>query len=86
MNTRSTLLLSLIVLSTSTTAFAHDPSEHKNDSEQPNCEALNTMDHTKMDVNDPIIQAIMEQCGTHHNHEQNHQDKSKKSAVNKSDQ
>jgi hypothetical protein len=44
-------------------AYAHDASMHKKDNvEKPKCEAMNGMDHSKMDVNDPIMQAMMKQC------------------------
>lgn len=42
--------------------LAHDPSEHKNDDAQPNCEAMKTMDHPKMDMNDPVMMAMMKKC------------------------
>jgi hypothetical protein len=50
-------------------AQAHDPKEHMKDAEDPNCAAMKTMDHSKMDMNDPVMQAMMEQCteDMHHN-------------------
>jgi hypothetical protein len=44
-------------------ANAHDASMHKKkNAEQPKCEAMEKMDHAKMDMNDPIMQAMMAQC------------------------
>jgi len=39
-------------------ALAHDPSEHKNDSAQPNCEAMKTMDDSGVDKNDPVMMSM----------------------------
>lgn len=43
-------------------ASAHDPSEHTSQSEKPKCEAMENMDQSKMDVNDPVMQAMMKKC------------------------
>ena len=56
----------------STTVLAHDPSKHAATKEKPNCEAMHKMDSSDMDMNDPIMQAMMQQCGKstpegHHN-------------------
>ena len=40
-------------------AFAHDPAEHAKTAEAPDCEAMKKMDHSKMDMNDPVMQALM---------------------------
>lgn len=50
-------------------AQAHDPKEHMKDAEDPNCAAMKNMDHSKMDMNDPVQQAMMKQCAEdmHHN-------------------
>ncbi|AUM11105.1 hypothetical protein [Ketobacter alkanivorans] len=49
-------------------AQAHDPKEHMKDAEKPDCAAMNNMDHSKMDRNDPVMQAMMKKCmaDTHH--------------------
>lgn len=41
---------------------AHDPAEHTNESEVAKCEMMKTMDHSKMDMNDPVAQAMMKKC------------------------
>ena len=43
-------------------AQAHDPKEHMKDAEKPDCAAMNNMDHSKMDRNDPVMQAMMKKC------------------------
>lgn len=49
-------------------AFAHDPAEHAKAGEAPDCESMKTMDHSKMDMNDPVMQAMMKKCGGAHDH------------------
>jgi hypothetical protein len=63
----------------STTTFAHAPSEHMKDNEKPNCAA---MDHSKMDMNDPVVQAMMKQCSIGGNM-QHHDMKNMKDMKNK---
>tara|TARA_R110001599_G_C12253838_1_gene659858 strand:+ start:2935 stop:3285 length:351 start_codon:yes stop_codon:yes gene_type:complete len=43
-------------------AQAHDPKEHMQSAEQPDCTAMKDMDQTKMDMNDPVTQAMMQKC------------------------
>ena len=47
-------------------AFAHDPAEHAKEAAAaksgPNCEAMKSMDHSKMDANDPVMKAMMAKC------------------------
>ncbi len=43
-------------------AQAHDPKEHMHNAEQADCTAMNDMDQTKMDMNDPVTQAMMAKC------------------------
>jgi len=43
-------------------AQAHDPKEHMQNAEQADCTAMNDMDQNKMDMNDPVTQAMMEKC------------------------
>lgn len=45
-----------------TPAFAHDPVEHAKTGEAPDCESIKKMDHSKMDMNDPVMQAMMKKC------------------------
>jgi len=58
-------LATIIVFSTLGIAFsaqAHEPKEHMKDAEKPDCTAMKNMDHSKMDMNDPVMQAMMQQC------------------------
>ncbi len=41
---------------------AHDPKEHMKDAENPNCAAMENMDHSKMGKDDPVMQAMMQKC------------------------
>ena len=43
-------------------AQAHDPKEHMQNTEQADCTAMNDMDQSKMDMNDPVVMAMMQQC------------------------
>jgi len=43
-------------------AQAHDPKEHMQDAKKPDCAAMDNMDQSKMDMNDPVMQAMMKQC------------------------
>lgn len=43
-------------------AQAHNPEEHINKGEAPNCAAMKDMDHSKMDMNDTVMQAMMQKC------------------------
>lgn len=46
---------------------AHDISLHKKENaDKPNCIALEKMDQSQMDPDDPVTQAIMKQCLGHH--------------------
>lgn len=47
-------------------SFAHDPAEHAKTAEAPDCEAMKKMDHSKMDMNDPVMQALMKKCSAAH--------------------
>lgn len=40
-------------------SYAHDPAEHMKKNEKPKCAA---MDHSKMDMNDPVAEAMRKQC------------------------
>jgi len=42
--------------------LAHEEAEHAKSGEKPNCEAMRTMDHSKMKKDDPVMQAMMEKC------------------------
>ena len=53
------LLTSFFVMSS---AQAHDPSEHTAKMEKPKCEAMKNIDHSKMDMKDPVMMAMMKKC------------------------
>ena len=55
-------VLVLAALGVTFSAQAHDPKEHMKDAENPNCAAMKDMDHSKMDMSDPVMQAMMKQC------------------------
>ena len=49
--------------------YAHDPSEHTGKAEKPKCEAMENMDRSKMDMNDPVMQAMMKKCKAAHDND-----------------
>ncbi|MGI2258739.1 hypothetical protein [Shewanella sp. GXUN23E] len=55
-------LTGLTALASSFVALAHDPAAHSKMMEKPDCSAMKTMDHSKMDMNDPVTMAMMKQC------------------------
>jgi len=59
------LLNSALILSSAlmvAPSFAHDPAEHAKTAEAPDCDAMKKMDHSKMDMDDPVMQALMKKC------------------------
>ena len=64
MNTKKILIATTVAtLFMSTLSIAHDPSKHVAKKEKPNCEAMHEMDSSMMDMKDPVMQAMMKQCG-----------------------
>jgi uncharacterized protein (DUF305 family) len=57
-----TFVIALSTLAFTLSAQAHDPKEHMKDAEKPDCAAMGNMDQSKMDMQDPIAQAMMKQC------------------------
>jgi hypothetical protein len=55
-------LLATPILLLAMVAQAHDPKEHMTDAEMPDCGMMGNMDHSKMDMSDPVMQAMMEKC------------------------
>lgn len=55
-------ILLITLFTTAMSAQAHDPKEHMKDAEKPDCSAMKDMDHSKMDMDDPVMQAMMKQC------------------------
>lgn len=73
LSARRVIITAGIALLASNYAIAHSPELHKKDNaEKPHCEAMNTMDHGKMDVSDPIMQAMMKQCMTKNHNDDTH--------------
>lgn len=61
-NSTMTVLTLLSTMALTYTAQAHDPEEHMKDAEKPNCAAMKDLDHSKMDMNDPVMKAMMTKC------------------------
>lgn len=59
---RFSTFIVLAALGMALSAQAHDPKEHTKDAEKPDCAAMKNMDHSKMDMKDPVMQAMMKQC------------------------
>lgn len=55
-------LLAVPALALTLSVQAHEPEEHMKDAEQPDCMAMKDMDHSTMDMNDPVMQAMMKKC------------------------
>ncbi len=68
-------VIALSAMAIAFTAQAHDPKEHMKDAQAPDCAAMKDMDHSKMDMDDPVTQAIMKKCmqDMHHDSSENHQ-------------
>jgi hypothetical protein len=56
--------VSALTLLLAVSAYAHDPAEHakENKGQKPNCAAMKNMDHSNMDMDDPVMQAMMQKC------------------------
>lgn len=73
LSVRHVIITSGIALLASNYVVAHSPELHKKDNaEKPNCEAMNTMDHSKIDMSDPVMQAMMKQCMTENHRDDTH--------------
>jgi hypothetical protein len=63
MNTKTlSFAIALSALAITVAAQAHDPKEHMKTAENPDCAAMQDMDHSKMNKDDPVTQAMMKQC------------------------
>ncbi|PCK07283.1 MAG: hypothetical protein COA42_15105 [Alteromonadaceae bacterium] len=60
----------LLGVSLAVNTLAHDPKEHMKKSEKADCSTMGGMDHSKMDMNDPVMQAIMKKCMPEVNHDE----------------
>ena len=63
-----TLFMAVPVLLVVLPAHAHDPKEHAAQGEKADCSAMQDMDHSKMDMKDPVMQAMMKKCAGQTNH------------------
>lgn len=61
-NTGATALFCVPVLILSLSASAHEPEKHAKNAEAPDCAAMQHTNPDEMDENDPVMQAMMEQC------------------------
>ena len=63
MNTKGIILtIAFSTLVVSAIANAHAPEEHMKEAQSPDCAAMSGMDKGKMDMDDPVMQAMMKQC------------------------
>jgi hypothetical protein len=56
------VLLAVPALMLAFSVQAHSEKEHMEKAENPDCAAMSMMDHSKMDMNDPVVMAMMQQC------------------------
>lgn len=56
------IALGVATLVVSLSVKAHDPSEHTQPAEKPNCAAITATDASKPDLNDPVVQAMLKKC------------------------
>lgn len=59
---RLTLVTFFVSILLVTSVIAQDPSKHQVKKEKPKCEAMEEMDHSKMDPNNPVMLALMKKC------------------------
>jgi len=69
-------VITLSALAFAISAQAHDPKEHMKDAQEPDCAAFKDMDHSKMDMDDPVTQAIMKKCMKDMDHDKSENDQS----------
>jgi hypothetical protein len=62
MTKRLYFAIPIVSLAITLSARAHDPEEHMNNTKNPDCAAMQDMDHRKMDMHDPVTQAMIKQC------------------------
>jgi hypothetical protein len=65
--THSGFAMSVLLAFSSQGAWAHDPAEHARAAAEAKatakCESIQKMDTSKMDPNDPVLQAMLLKCG-----------------------
>tara|TARA_R110002074_G_scaffold112969_1_gene241435 strand:- start:242 stop:544 length:303 start_codon:yes stop_codon:yes gene_type:complete len=82
MTTYYLLIASFFAMSS---AQAHDPSEHMTKTEKPKCEVMKNTDHSKMDMKDPVMMAMMKKCMSEGSTENHHTEDAIKSPTDDSD-
>ncbi|MEQ8483982.1 MAG: hypothetical protein RIB46_06435 [Pseudomonadales bacterium] len=58
-------LSTIPALLVSLSVAAHEPEKHAEGAQAPDCAAMKDMDSATMDKDDPVMQAMMEQCKGH---------------------
>jgi len=61
-NKQLSVLVAIPALMLAFSVQAHGEKEHMKTAENPDCAAMSTMDHSKMDMSDPVLMAMMQQC------------------------
>uniref|UniRef100_UPI0025D761C4 hypothetical protein n=1 Tax=Neptunomonas sp. TaxID=1971898 RepID=UPI0025D761C4 len=69
MTKKFSVLIAVPALMLAFYAQAHDEKEHMKTAESPDCAAMSGMDHSKMDMSDPVVMAMMQQCMDSTDHE-----------------
>lgn len=73
MNNHLSIALSLTLAALSCSTLAHDPSTHEQkDATSPDCSSLKDKDASKMDMNDPLMRALHDQCKNATSHDRLH--------------
>lgn len=58
----SFLASALVIALYAVPGLAHDPDEHEAESVSPDCAAIENIDASKVDSNDPVTLAILQKC------------------------
>ncbi|MCC6201762.1 MAG: hypothetical protein IT494_02000 [Gammaproteobacteria bacterium] len=56
------ILITASALALAFSVHAHEGEDHTKKADKPDCAAMDRMDHSKMDANDPVMQAMMKKC------------------------
>lgn len=64
-NASAMALSTIPALLVSLSVAAHEPEKHGKDAQAPDCAAMENMEPAKLDEDDPVMQAMMEQCKAH---------------------
>ncbi|MEH6650338.1 MAG: hypothetical protein V7707_09965 [Motiliproteus sp.] len=62
MKKQFSVLIAVPALMLAFSVQAHSEKDHMKTAENPDCATLSAMDHSKMDMNDPVVMAMMQQC------------------------